>query len=213
MERILLSHDKRGFDKALKLINADLAIYNNLVEVINENTDKFAVNKENIQTLLADPKGFLFDLIVDKSHMSFNGLPINKRKAIELIDFPKELNIIISEFQSAKTELSKVGHEINSDVIIDRLSLANIEIVADRFVLTTAYLSELESEFSSYTRNENQNEAFKLMQQFDNIIDRLLKIGIIKPGQDLEDMKLKDLGFSFYDRKRSIDLSQIRRVR
>lgn len=213
MERILLSHDKRGFDKALKSINADLAIYNNLVEVINENTDKFAVSKENIQTLLADPKGFLFDLIVDKSHMSFNGLPINKKKAIELIDFPKELNIIISEFQSAKTELSKAGHEITSDITIDRLSLANIELVGDRFVFTPKYVSEIEEEFSSYTRNENQNEAFKLMQQFDTIIDRLLKIGIIKPGQDLEELKLRDLGFNFYDRKRIIDLSQIRRVR
>ncbi len=213
MEKILLSFDNRGFDKALRSIKADLEIYNNLINVIVENTDKIAVNIENIEKVLNDPKEFLFDLIVDNVQMSFNGLPINKKKAIDLVDFPEEFNKVISTSLNAKNLLIKDFHQIDSDTQIDRLKLQNVVIKNNVAECTEPFLNDLKDEFCSYTRNENQNEALKLMKIFDEMISELLKLGFVPAGRQLEDLKLGELGFKFYDSKRSIDLDQIRRIR
>lgn len=212
MNRILLSHDKKGFEKALRLINADLSAFNSLVKVIRENTDKVEISKNNVSALVEDPKGFLFDLVVAGKSLNFNGLPISRKKAIDLVDFPKEFNAVIAACVSFKQAFANTVHKIDNTMDIDRLSLKDIDLINGEFKCTDEYLNSLKEEFSTYTRNENQNKAFQFISQLNESIEGLVKVGFIRKTT-LEDLKLRDMGFKFYDSEISIDYEQIRRVR
>ncbi len=211
MEKILLKQNKAGLQKALRLINVDLDMYNKLIAVIEYNTDKIEISALNIESILEDPKDFIFDLIVDKSQLSFNGLPISKKKAIDLVEFPKEFDAIITEFTKAKQNLSvKSPYVIDSDVSIDRLTISDIVLENGKFTVSESYLEEVNSEFVTYTRTENQVQAYKLVKQLLESMNGLMLLGVASPSQIRE---IENFGIRFYDEKPLIDIDQILRLR
>lgn len=211
MKKILLSYDKRNHDAVLARVNSDVKTLNALVETIRTESDRIEITKENIQSLIKDPKGFIFDLVVEKDKLNFNGLPISRKKAMEMIDFPAEYSIIISECEKVKSQLSNNTYKIQ-DYNITRISIEDLSLLDFELSLTENYTESLKAEFCTYTSNEKQNTALEQIKIINSSLDELVKIGFIAERR-LENAELSDLGFKFYDSKKKIDLQQVLRLR
>lgn len=211
MKKVLLSYDKRNHELVLARVNSDVKTLNSLMETIRTESDRIEITKENIQSLIKDPKGFIFDLVVQKDKLNFNGLPISRKKAMDMIDFPEEFSQIISECEKVKVQLSNNTYKIQ-DYNISRVSIDDLSLQDFELSLTEDYTESLKGEFCRYTSNEKQNIALEQIKMISSSLDELVKIGFITERK-LENAELSDLGFKFYDSKKKIDLDQVLRVR
>jgi hypothetical protein len=211
MKKVLLSYDKRNHETALKMIESDVSILNSLVTTIKENTNKIKITKENIESLIKDPKGFVFDMIVDKSSMNFNGVPISRKKALELVEFPEEFEAIIIKAESAKESLKGSTYTISNGEV-DKIAINQLELIENTFILTAEYLNKVQNEFSTYTRNEAQNKAIECIENIFKSINELKDLKFIRPS-DIENEGLESLGFRFTGGELLLDLEQVKRLR
>ena len=211
MKKILLSYDEKNHQTALRLIKSDVTVLNSLVTTITDNTDKIEITKANIENLINDPKGFIFDMIVDKSSMNFNGVPISRKKAMELVEFPKEFEAVINKAESVKETLKGTSYKID-DSFIDKIKISDLDLVSNVLKLRESYLEGIKNDFSTYTRNENQNKAIECITNIFNSINDLKGMKFIS-STSIENNGLEDLGLKFYGGELKLDLEQVKRLR
>jgi hypothetical protein len=211
MKKVLLSYNERKHTDAVRMVNNDLKTLNNLIEIIKTESKRIAINKENIKSLINDPKGFIFDLVVEKDKLNFNGLPISRKKAMEMIDFPSDFAVIISECEKVKNQFSNKYYTIG-EYEIERVSIDDLTLTEEGLVFNDDYLQDLKDEFSIYTSNETQNTAIEHVTLISNSLDELVIIGFINAHR-LEEIQLNEIGFKFYGGEKKLDLEQVKRLR
>lgn len=211
MKKVLLSYNEAKHTDAVRMVNNDVKTLNNLIETIKTQSERIVINKENIKSLINDSKGFIFDLVVEKDKLNFNGLPISRKKALEMIDFPVEFSLIITECEKVKNQFSNKNYTIGG-YVINRVSIDDLTLNDSGFVCDEDYLKDLKDEFSVYTLNEKQNTAIEHITLISNSLDELVKIGFISKF-GLENIELRDIGFKFYDREKRLDLEQVKILR
>ena len=211
MKKVLLKYNETKHNDTVRMVKNDVKTLNNLIETIKTESDRIAINKENIKSLINYPKGFIFDLVVEKDKLNFNGLPISRKKAMEMIDFPSEFAVIISECEKVKNQFSNKTYSIG-EYVVNRVSIDDLNLTEDGLIFNDDYLQDLKDEFSVYTSNEKQNTAIEHITLISNSLDELVKIGFLQSNR-LENLELSEIGFKFYDSQKRLDLEQVKRLR
>lgn len=211
MKKVLLTYAKRQHESALKEINQEFQKLKSFVETVKTETNKIDITKENLEKLIKDPKGYIFDLIVDKENLNFNGLPISRKKAIEMIDFDTDFQCIINEAKNIEK------FHLSFDVWIDdykykKLSFDDIILEDGDIKISEQYLSEVKDSFSVYTVNELQNSYLASLESIKTSIDKLLNDKFLSK-LSLENHGLEALGFKFFAGDLIIDKDKVKRIR
>jgi len=195
MKKLLLEFNNRGCDKALRLAHADVNQYNSLINVLKENAPQIEINSDNIASLLQDPESFIFDLVVDTDQLNFNGMPISKKKALDLVEFNTNQLAVINAFRTAGSKLKDGVYEIDGHTTIDRIGPNDLEINNGAFTLTKAYKSDLNEEFSTFTKNDKQIEAHQLVTALLDSVIKLRKLGL---GVNADQDSFAEFGIKYY---------------
>lgn len=210
MEKILLEYQKQNHLAVLKQVESDLKLYNQLYSFILSSSTEVAASLDNMQQLVKDPEGFIFDLIVDKKSLNFNGLPICKKKAIEMIEFPANYVALISEvkhFNQARTGAYKYRSS-GIEETISAISFGDLSVKDHKVIASDKFMEGIKSEFCVYTRNDNQAKA---VQSINSIIDHILilkKLGISKEY----DLTLGAIGINVDGEHPKIDTGKVLRI-
>lgn len=209
MKKILLKFDKTGFNKAIMFAQGDVILYNKLIKAIKENAPEIEINADNLSDLLNDPESFLFDLVVDKSQLNFNGMPISKKKALDLVEFNSKQRAIITTCKTIQSEISCAPYQIDTSTQVDKITFDDMELSGEKYVIREAFKTQLNDIFSTYTNNDNQIKALEIVGKFVDGLIALRKMGI--SGVKEDDVSM--FGVKFYDGNPLIDKDIISRIR
>jgi hypothetical protein len=196
MKRILIKFYQSHYDEELKFANMDLAKYNNLLNVIKSNIPNFKIDIEEITKLLNNPHEYAFDAVVGDNQLKLAGVTLNKKKAMEFVDLPNEWLNVIKEANKLNKDFSentvhKYGIRHADSGTLDRLTLSELQIKKNEFVLSAEYLSDLKQQHSLYTKNAKQNTAHEHFSNIHNSLKELQSIGV----SFNDELSLYDLGF------------------
>ncbi len=206
MEKILLEYDRLNHQKLEALLNSDLKNFQQLFNVVKANFKDFDGSLETLEDITENAPMFFLDYLVSEKDLNFNGLPISKTKALEMVEFPAEIKKIIAgvkEFNAASRATHKLG-----DDSYDALSIDKIEATGDNLGIKKDYLTVIKNDFCIYTKNENQNSAVQAIRIIIEQIAALKKLGLHS-----RDLTLESLGIDAAGEHPKIDRYKIYRLK
>jgi len=165
---ILLDYDQQQHDTVLAFANQDLALYNALLAAINTAVPGLDLDIAGFTALLNNPQLAAFENIVGGDSLVIGGVTISQPEAMKMVALTPGWVTIIglvvafnADFQTNtvyKYFSMKAGNKL-----VNRLPIANIEIVSGVFALTSAYTTALTAKYSIYTTTDNQNAVYALL--------------------------------------------------
>ena len=167
MDPITLQFQGGYYNQELRLANIDLALYNGVLNIIMANAPDIAMTINVFRAIMADPQGYAFDAIVGDNPLTIGGVPVSRSKAMGLIDMPLGWQNIITAATALSLDLSTntLGKKMyGNDQLTDRLAVSEIDFANGALILSAAYLENLSAKYSIYTKNDNQVNAYNLLQ-------------------------------------------------
>ncbi len=206
MEKILLEYERLNHQKLEALLNSDLKNFQQLFNVVKANFKDFDGSLETLEDITQNAPMFFLDHLVSEKDLNFNGLPISKTKALEMVEFPTEIKKIIAAVKEFKAA-SKTTHKLGVDSY-DALSIDKIEVIGDNLGIKNDYLTVLKDDFCVYTKNENQNSAVQAIRIIIEQIAVLKKLGLHS-----RDLTLESIGVNVVGEHPKIDRYKIYRLK
>lgn len=206
MEKILLEYDRLNHQKLEVLLNGDLKHFQQLFNVVKANFKDFDGSLFTLEDIIHNAPMFFLDQLVSEKDLNFNGLPISKTKALEMVDFPQEFKQIIEAAKKFKADF-KESHTVNDD-IYDALSIVDIDANGGTLKIKDSRLLSLKDEFCRYTRNENQNVAVHAINTIIEQIEVLKKLGL-----HARDLTFEAIGINVSGEKPRLDRYKIYKVK
>jgi len=189
MEKLLLEYDKSNHQKLEKFLKDDLKAYQTLFDVVKNNFAEFDGLLSSLEDIINDAPGYLLDQTVKPEDLNFRGLPISRKKALEMVEFPKNFIAIIEAAKVFKASLK--NHSIADDNY-PALSIEYLQNIENKLSIEAKFLEDTKDDFCVYTRNEKQNKAFKAINIILDQLAVLKNLGI-RPNSESD---LDALGIS-----------------
>jgi hypothetical protein len=188
MEKKLVNFNTNEYNKVLSFANRDLDRFNKIIAFINnDELIKIDVTIEALLALWENPSEFIFDVLNQGKELSFNGIPVNKRKAMDLIEFPTNYKSLIKLVNETRSDFESNPTHGNPGDPIDRLTFEDIEIESGKAVLSETYLNEIKDNASTFAVGEKQNKVYDQLVVLNASIRELCKLGVfIKSNVDLD---------------------------
>ncbi|MEJ7778442.1 MAG: hypothetical protein WKF68_02530 [Daejeonella sp.] len=157
MKKILLSFNQGKFNEAMKLADGDLKKYEIIVDAIKENPAEISLSMENLLSVWQDPEDFVYGVLVGDKDVSFNGIPLNKKKALDLMQVPDQLDNLIRVVKDLKQDFESNPHHArnsNGDMPAARLKLSAFELDNEQLIISKEFIEAKKLAASTYTSSE-----------------------------------------------------------
>lgn len=179
MKPVLLSFDKNEYDARMRFANQDLAEYDKIIAALQTNAPEIDLSSEVIQGLWGEPSEYVFDILTKGKDLTFLGLKVSKKKALEFVELNDGHNALIDVVNQLKEEFSnKPAHKYQHNSSINRLSLDDVEFSKGKLILTTEFIENCNRQCSVYTETELENHVFEGIVTLRNTLDNVLALGL-----------------------------------
>ena len=178
----LLKLRQDGYNAELSFANKDLALYNNLLAGIKAAVPSLVVTQAVLQSLLANPQLYAYNTLIGANPVTLGGQPVPQAQAINLITYPAGWLTVIAlanafNLDYATNTVYQFPPPFDASYKVNRLSIANIVISGSVFVLTAAYLAQLNTNYSIYTTSDKQNNILAALNTLYPILTNLKTLG------------------------------------
>lgn len=195
MTPILLNYDQPTHDIELGFANQDLAKYNTLLAAIATEIPALTLDIAGFTSLLNNPQLYAFEYIVGGPTLIVGGITYNQQQAMQMVQIPAAWLIVINLVNAFNADFQtntvyKYRSIQTDERLVNRLSISNIAIVSNVFVLTTAYTTALTAKYSIYTTSDKQNSIYAALDTIFTTCQTLKTLG----ASFTADKTLRDLG-------------------
>jgi hypothetical protein len=140
------------------------------------------VNENDLIIMFENPKEYIVDKLTAGENMQVGGLKLNKEKLFDLIEKPAGTNEIIQSIEKDLMDRGIREHNI--------WSVKNFNVNANKVVVNPEYLENVNTRFSLFIENENQNKAYEKLQTIALLVNEINQLDglTFKLSDELSDL-------------------------
>lgn len=164
--------DEQGYNNQVANYKDGLDRLNGLITTYNAIGLKSAIDDDDLQEMIADPKGWMYEKIVNREKLEIGGVAVKKDKAYELIERPAGCDAFLSELEEYVKEIFRPGGNfyINPENFVFHKGVAQIKPLL---------LERLKNSATYKAKTDKQVKSLDMLQ---NIADTLNKLAAEKGG-------------------------------
>lgn len=173
-EKKLIYRNDPAINGEINQLETQKKYFQKLVDVLTENS--IEVQKDTLQKLIENPKDFIVLALTKGENLQVGNLKLNNNKLFDLMEVPQAIKSLIEQIEKDSTD-SRIRE-------FTHWKVSYFSIVDNCVEISKEHKENIETRHSIFIQNENQLEAFNILENVAKELNKLPKLGLSSSLED-----------------------------